>query len=129
MIRKLAVSIVFIFIIIFATACNKVVFDGSRTSNDKQFIMEYSVLSETQSHEMKLEQGAIIDVDIENKAGKLAILIADEDGNEIYRGDDAKTSAFSVKTPKASNYKISVTGKKAKGKVSFKVNKAVDNSN
>jgi len=36
MIRKLAVSIVFIFIIIFATACNKVVFDGSRTSNDKQ---------------------------------------------------------------------------------------------
>lgn len=126
--RKI-IGIFVVFVIIFTTACNnKAVFNGSCTSNDEQFIMEYSILNESKTHEMKLEEGAIIDVDIENTAGKLDILIADEEGKEIYRGDDAQTSTFSVNTPKASNYKFTVTGKKAKGKVSFKVNKNVDNS-
>lgn len=103
------------------TGCRKQVFNGNRIGNDKQFIMEYTVLNKTETHQMKLEKGAFIDVIIENESGRLDVLVVDENGEKLYRGDDALTGEFSLEIPKTAIYSFSITGNKAKGSVSFKV--------
>ncbi len=49
--------------------------------------------------------------------------MAEVDGEEIYRGDDASSGSFSLEIPKTGTYKFSVTGTNAKGSVSFKIAK------
>lgn len=106
-------------VLLIFTGCVR--FNGSRTSNDAQFIMKYSILNDTKTHEMKLKEGTIIDVVIENKSGRLDVLITDENGEKIYKGDDTLSGKFSIRILKTGTYKFVVTGKKAKGGVSFKV--------
>lgn len=114
--------IVGILIFAFMTACSKQSsFDGSRTGNNEQFIMEYNVLNDTQTHEMELEQGVIIDVTIENIKGRLDVIVANVNGGEIYRGNDASSGHFLIEIPKTGTYLFTVTGSKAKGGVSFKI--------
>lgn len=120
--KKLSLlTILSVLILVIATACAKQVFNGSSTSNDTQFIMDYSVLNCTKTHEIILEKDASINVTIENKSGRVDIFVEDADGKKIYKGDDATSGKFLLKIPKTSTYKFSVTGSKAKGSVSFKV--------
>lgn len=107
------------FILIIAAGCSKPAFNGNRTSNNVQFIVDYSVLNRAETHEMKLKDGANINVIIENKSGRVDILVADANGKEIYRGDNAASGKFSLKIPKADTYKFSIAGSDAKGSVSF----------
>jgi hypothetical protein len=101
--------------------CQKPTFDGSRTGNDTQFIMKYSVMNKTETHEMKLAKGDKVDVVIEDISGRLDITVADEKGKEIYRGNDASSGSFSLEIQETGTYKFTVTGDNAKGSVSFKV--------
>jgi hypothetical protein len=101
--------------------CGKQIFDGSSTGNDEQFIIDYSIMNCTKANDMKLEEGVKIDVVIENKSGHLDILIANSNGEKIYKGDDVTSGKFSIEMPETDTYKFSVTGKNAKGNVSFKV--------
>lgn len=117
--KKFSLLLVLIILILTATGCRKQVFDGSRTSNEKQFILDYAILSKSMTHEMELEQGAVIDVVIVNKSGQVDILVTDESGKELYRGDNASSSEFSIEIPEKGTYKFMVIGKKAKGGVSF----------
>ncbi|WP_026477666.1 PPC domain-containing protein [Alkaliphilus transvaalensis] len=113
-----------IFIIIVSISligCNKQVFDGSRTSNDKQFLLEYDILNDTKTHNIQLEEGDIIAVFIENISGRLDITVADVDGTEIYRGNNASSGKFNLTIPKTNTYTFIVIGKKAKGSVGFMV--------
>jgi hypothetical protein len=103
------------------TACGKQIFDGSRTGNDKQFIMDYKVLNKTETHEMKLDKGAKVDVAIKNTSGRLDVFVESADGKEIYKGNDIESGQFTLEIKDAGNYKFIVTGSKAKGSVSFKV--------
>lgn len=119
--RGIKVLLINIMILSCLAGCAESTFDGSCTGNDVQFIMEYSVLNDTEYHEMKLERDEIIDVKIENTSGRIDILVADVEGNEIYRGNDAVTGKFKLTIPKSSTYKFTVSGKDAKGSVSFKV--------
>ncbi len=121
--KKFLLIFMNVLILVIATSCNKQVFNGNRTGNDEQFIMDYSVLNKTDSQEMELKEGTIIDVIIENESGRVDILVAEVDGEKIYRGDDASSSSFSLEIPKTGTYKFSVTGTNAKGNVSFKVAK------
>lgn len=117
--KKFSLLIILCVLVLAATGCHKQTFDGSRISNDKQFILNYSILNKTITHEMKLKQGTIIDVNIEDKSGRVDILVKNDDDKEIYRGDDASSGIFSIEIPEAGTYKFSVTGSKAKGGVSF----------
>ena len=110
-----------ILVLTFSTGCGKQIFDGSRTGNDKQFIIDYTVLNKTETHEMKLNQGSKVEVVIDNKSGSLDIVVANADGKEIYRGDDAQSGQFTLEIKESGTYKFTVTGTKAKGRVSFKV--------
>lgn len=109
--------------IFIAASCEKQVFDGSRTSNDGHFILSYSILNCTKTYDMKLEKGTLINVAIENKSGHLYIFIEDSSGNRIYNGDDVSSGKFPIEVQKTDTYKFLVTGKKAKGSVSFITNK------
>lgn len=119
--KRFKLIIISILLLIIATGCGKQVFNGNRTSNDVQFIMDFSVLNKTETHEMSLEEGTTVNVDIEKISGRIDILVEDIDGNKIYRGDNADSNQFSFDIPKSSTYIFSITGKKAKGSVSFKV--------
>lgn len=103
------------------TGCGKQIFDGSRTGNDKQFIMDYTVLNKTETHEMKLDKGAKVDVAIKNKSGRLDVIVESADGKEIYKGNDIESGQFTLEIKDSGTYKFTVTGAKAKGSVSFKV--------
>lgn len=119
--KRFFLIILSMIILSIVTGCSKQVFSGNRTSNDTQFIMDYSILNRAETHEMKLEEGVFVDVIIENKSGSVDILVADANGKEIYKGDNASSGKFSLNIPKTGTYKFSVTGSKAKGSVSFKV--------
>ena len=122
MIKKFSkIMLLSISILIILIGCGKQTFDGSSTGNDEQFILDYSMMNCTKTNDMKLEKGANINVVIENKSGRLDILITDSDGEKVYKGDDVTSNEFSVGVPKTDTYKVSVTGKNAKGNVSFKV--------
>lgn len=105
------------------TGCKEPDFNGSRTGNDEQFLIDYSIMNCTKTNDMSLKKGESINTIIDNKSGHLDILITDSEGEKIYKGDDVTSEKFSIEVPKTDTYKISVTGKKAKGNVSFKVDK------
>ena len=107
--------------IVIATGCSEQTFVGKSTSNDSQFILDYSIFNSTKTHEIKLGKGATINVGIENKAGRVDILISNSNGEKIYKGDNATSGKFSLDIPKEDTYKFSVTGINAKGNISFEV--------
>ncbi len=109
-----------ILILVVITGCDQQVFDGNRTSNDVQFIMNYSIMNCTKIHEMNLEEGTIINVIVESKSGRLDILVTGSNGEKIYKADDAASGKFSLNISKTDTYKFIVTGKNAKGSISFK---------
>ena len=119
--KKFFIMILSISVLLIFMGCEKQIFNGSSTGNDEQFIINYSIMNCTKTHDMKLEKGANINVVIENKSGHLDIFIADSNGDKIYEGDDTASGKFSVEVPKADTYSFYVTGKNAKGSVSFKV--------
>ena len=119
--RLSLLMILIVLMLLIVTGCKKQSFVGDSTGNNVQFIMDYSILNGTKTHEIKLEKGASVNVIIENESGKLDILVADTNGEEIYKGNNATSRTFSLKILKADTYKFSVTGSNAKGSVSFKV--------
>lgn len=120
--KKLSILMILsMLILVIATGCSKQVFDGNRTSNDAQFVMEYSILNCTKTHEIKLEKGAIINVIIESNSGRVDILVEEVNGEEIYKGANATSNEFSLNVDKTGTYMFTVTGNNAKGSVSFKI--------
>lgn len=111
--------IICLLVIMVLTSCRKQIFDGSRTSNDKQFILSYSVLSKTISHEMELAQGTKIDINIEDKSGHVDILITNNNNFEIYKYENASSGDYVFEILESDTYKFFVTGNKAEGGVSF----------
>lgn len=118
--KKIIIISALIFIII--SGCQNQVFEGNILSDRTEFVLDYSYLNMTQTHEMFLAQGKIIDVNIENNSGSLDIIIEDVSGEEIYRGNDVDSCKFSIEIPYMGTNKFSVIGHKAAGNVSFKVN-------
>ncbi len=117
--NKAVLIILCLFLFANITGCSEQKFDGSRISNDSQFILEYSVLNEMKTHEIALEKGDILDVSIESLSGSVDIIVVDTKGNEIYRGNDPESCNFKLTVQEKDTYTFKVTGTKAKGSVSF----------
>jgi hypothetical protein len=103
------------------SACAERKFDGSKTGDNENFTVSYSILNTTLTHEMELEAGAVIDVEISDQSGRVDVLVTDENGGVVYKCDEAPTSSFKLEIDKAGVYTFSVTGKRARGGVSFVV--------
>lgn len=116
--RTVKVSVIIILVTLFS-ACSFTKFDGSRIGNENQLIMEYSVLNGTDYQMMELQRDDWVEFTIVNESGKLDIILQKEDEDPIYQGADINTGYFRVGIEETGTYKVSVTGRNAKGSVSI----------
>jgi hypothetical protein len=98
--------------------CASATFNGSRTGNDSQLVMEYTVFNTTDSQTLKLEQGDRLAVTIVDEQGTLSLSIAMEGEDPLYEDLDAQSRTFELVIPKSGNYQVTVTGEQAKGSLS-----------
>lgn len=107
------------FVLLVFSGCSRTKFDGSRTGNANQLIMEFDVLNTTDSKVLALQEGDSVDFSISSEAGKLAISLQKEGDEPVYKGVDIPTSSFQVVVNKSGEYTATVTGDNAKGSVSI----------
>lgn len=124
--KKIAACVLILIITVSFTACTTADFNGSRKGNDSQLIMDYKVLNTTDSQELELETGDIVDFEVVSRSGKVDILLQKGEEEPVYEGLDIPTSAFQVKIFESGTYTVSVRGKKAKGSVSVSRMKTED---
>ena len=94
-------------------------FDGSRTSDETEFRMEYSLLDKEESAELYLIEGDQIQVHISHIAGNVDVIVGQNGEEPIYKGTEQENADFVLTVPKTGTYQISVTGHRAKGEVSL----------
>ena len=117
--EKIILIVCTLVFLISLTACGTK-FDGSRTGNDSEFIMEYSVLNTTDAQDLTIEAGDTISAKIVVDKGSLSIKIQKDGEKPIYESNGISTSnEFDVEIDESGTYTVEVTGKKAKGSVSF----------
>lgn len=101
-------------------ACkNQPKFNGSRTGNDSQLIMEYSAFNTTDSQKLDLQQGDTLAAAIVSNSGSLSVTIQKEGEEPIYQRESIPTGEFSIEIPEDGFYVISVVGENAAGSLSF----------
>ena len=111
-------SLIFVLLL---TACGAD-FDGSRTGNNNEFVMDYKVFNKTDSQDLIVEKGDTIHAEIIVEGGSLSIKIQKDEETPVYKGEEISFSdEFDVDIEESGTYTISVTGEKAKGSVSFTV--------
>ena len=102
------------------TGCGKEsVFNGSRVSDETGFRMEYTVLNRTDTANMELSEGEELRVAISHTAGNVDVTVGQPGKEPIYRGTGQTNAEFILTIPETGGYRISVTGHRANGKVSF----------
>jgi len=103
------------------SACSPA-FNGSRTGNDREFIMEYKVFNTTDCQDLSLKAGDTIHAKIVVDGGSLAIKIQKDDEEPVYESDGISISnEFDVTVEESGTYTVKLTGKKARGSVNFMV--------
>lgn len=106
------------FILVLSLAACGADFDGSRTGNNSEFMMDYKVFNKTDSQDLIVEKGDAIHAEIIAEGGSLSFRIQGEDEVPVYEGEDVSFSdEFDIE--ESGTYTVSVTGEKAKGSVSF----------
>lgn len=113
-----------ILVITSLTACSPD-FNGSRTGNDNQLIMEYTAFNTTDSQDLVVKAGDIIHVEIVVDDGHLSYKIQKDDNKPIAESEDIFFSEeFDVDIEESGTYTVTITGEKAKGSVKFIVESA-----
>ena len=117
--EKAITSILLVMCLLFTGCGGKSTFDGSRTSGETEFRMEYSILDKEEFDELKLTEGDQIQVHISHIAGNVDVIVGRNGEAPIYKGTGQENADFILTIPKAGCYLISVTGHRAKGAISF----------
>lgn len=119
--KKHSCILCFFILVLSLTACGAD-FDGSRTGNNNEFMMDYKVFNKTDSQDLIVEKGDTIHAEIIVEGGSLSFGIQREDEVPVYEGEDVSFSdEFDIDIEESGTYTVSVTGEKAKGSVSFMV--------
>lgn len=122
--KKIITIFSVLFLVIALTACSPD-FNGSRTGNDKQLIMEYTAFNTTDSQDLVVEAGDTIHVEIVIEDGHLSYKIQKNDDEPIAESESIFFSEeFDVEVKESGTYTVTVTGEKAKGSVKFVVENA-----
>lgn len=119
---KKHVSILYFLILsLLLTACVSD-FNGSRTGNDNQLIMEYTAFNTTDSQDLVIEAGDTIHAEIVVEDGHLSYKIQKDDDEPIAENEGIFFSAeFDADIEESGTYTVTVKGEKAKGSVKFVV--------
>ena len=108
-------------LIISLSACSSD-FDGSRTGNDTQLIMEYTAFNTTDTQDLVVEAGDIINAEIVVEAGHLSYKIQKDDEEPIAESEGIFFSVeYDFDVEESGTYTVTVTGENAKGSVKFVV--------
>ena len=108
--KKIILIVCTLVFLISLTACGTE-FDGSRTGNDSEFIMEYSVLNTTDAQDLTIEAGDTISAKIVVDKGSLSIKIQKDGEKPIYESNGIFTSnEFDVEIDESGTYTVEVTG-------------------
>lgn len=111
-------------LIISLSACSSD-FDGSRTGNDTQLIMEYTAFNTTDTQDLVVEAGDIIHAEIVVEDGHLSYKIQKDDDEPIAESKDIFFSVeYDFDVEESGTYTVTVTGENAKGSVKFVVESA-----
>ncbi|MEZ3436208.1 MAG: hypothetical protein K1W34_16600 [Lachnospiraceae bacterium] len=117
--KKRSCILYFFILVLSLTACGAD-FDGSRTGNHNEFMMDYKVFNKTDSQDLIVEKGDTIHAEIIVEGGSLSFRILMRDEVPVYEGEDVTFSdEFDIDIEESGTYTVSVTGEKAKGSVSF----------
>lgn len=121
---KKCLLILCLLILAFALVSCGIDFDGSRTGNDSEFIMDYKVLNTTDSQNLTIAEGDTLHAEIIVKSGSLSFKVQKNDSSApIYEDKDVSASnEFDIVIEESGTYTVTVTGEKAEGSVSFTVN-------
>ena len=112
------------FLVTSLTACSPD-FNGSRTGNDKQLIMEYTAFNTTDSQDLVLEAGDTIHTEIVIEDGQLSYKIQKNDDEPIAESEGIFFSEdFDIEIEESGTYTVTVTGDNTKGSVKFVVESA-----
>ena len=112
-------AILLVMCLLFAGCEGKSTFDGSRTSGETEFRMEYSILDKEESAELKLAEGDQLQVSISHTTGNVDVIVGRNGEEPIYKGTGQENADFVLTIPQTGAYQISVRGHRAKGKISF----------
>ena len=111
-------------LIISLSACSPD-FNGSRTGNDNQLIMEYTAFNTTDTQDLVVEAGDIIHAEIVVEDGHLSYKIQKDDEETIAESEGIFFSVeydFGVK--ESGTYTVTVAEENAKGSIKFVVERA-----
>ena len=118
--KTIILSAILLAMCLLFTGCGgKSTFDGSRTSSETEFRMEYNILDKEESDELNLTKGDQIQVSISHTAGNVDVIVGQNGKEPIYKGTGQENADFILTIPKTGCYFISVTGHRAKGAISF----------
>ena len=92
--KKIFTSILILVSVVSFSACNFTKFDGSRTGNESQLIMQYDVLNMTDSQKLKLTAGDILRFDVVSQSGSVDIQLQKGEEDPIYEGTDIPPILF-----------------------------------
>lgn len=119
-VRKSAGGFWILVSVLLLCACERKEFNGCRTGNESQFIMEYEVFNTTDAQELILEQGDRIQAEIMVDKGSLDIQIQKDENRPVYlKHNIRKSETFTVEIKEGGRYQITVTGHSTRGSVSF----------
>ena len=98
-------------LIISLAACGSTpAFNGSRTGNDEQFLLDYSMFNTTDSQELTAQAGDQIRADITVDGGELTVQIQKEGEEPLYSGDGIVASCdFAIGIEESGTYTITVS--------------------
>ena len=100
-------------------------FEGSRTSSQDGFWMEYAILDRIETADFSLNEGDQLQVSMLHSAGDVDLTVGKVGEEPIYTGTAQTDADFDVTIPKAGTYRISVTGHRAKGRIFITLIRAV----
>lgn len=122
--KKITTFLVLCYLFISLSACSSD-FDGSRTGNDTQLIMEYTEFNTTDTQDLVVEAGDIIHAEIVVEDGHLSYKIQKDDEEPIAESEGIFFSVeYDFDVEESGTYTVTVTGENAKGSVKFVVESA-----
>ena len=89
--------------------------------NGTGFSMDFHEWNSQNKCELFLNKGDVLQIEVDRKYGKIALVISGKNGSEPYTGNSLESGVFTVRVSETDKYNFHITGKDATGKVMVKV--------
>ncbi len=86
-------------------------------ASDTAYSVAFTAWSGERNHELTLNEGDLLQVEITHAGGDIRLSIHAMDGSAVYRGKGLTSCAFTVEVPASGRYVVTVLGKDASGQV------------